>query len=148
MVRYPNNDFFFSLPLTKAFFIHKTGVLLGIPFLETDPFWTTTLNMDIEFKTISAMVKLYCRKNHVRGNRLCDECSRLLEYARQRIDKCPFGTEKPVCNRCTVHCYKPEMREKAKEIMRYAGPRMLKRHPLLAIRHLVRSRRYSGIRSK
>lgn len=105
--------------------------------------------MDWEFKTIAAMVHMYCKGRHCRQSGLCDECAELLDYARQRIDMCPFGSEKPVCNTCRVHCYKPAMREKAKEVMRYSGPRMMYRHPFLAIRHLIRSRRYSsGIRSK
>jgi hypothetical protein len=29
------------------------------------------------------------------------------------------------------------MREKIKEVMRYAGPRLIYRHPILAIRHLL-----------
>jgi hypothetical protein len=40
------------------------------------------------------------------------------------------------------------MRAQVKEVMRYAGPRMLWKHPALAVRHLIRSRRYSGNRSK
>lgn len=102
--------------------------------------------MNQELKTIQAMVRIYCRNNH--DAVLCDECRGLLDYAAQRIEKCPFGVEKPTCENCTIHCYKPEMREKVKQVMRYSGPRMLTRHPVLAIRHLIRSKRYSGMRSK
>ncbi|MDZ8119396.1 nitrous oxide-stimulated promoter family protein [Pontiella agarivorans] len=102
--------------------------------------------MNPEFRTIEAMVRLYCRKNH--GKNGCPECRALLDYARMRIEKCPFGTEKPTCENCTVHCYKSEMRERVKKVMRFSGPRMLMHHPVLAIRHLIRSKRYSGSRSK
>lgn len=102
--------------------------------------------MNPEFKTIKTMVWLYCSKRH--GEPLCLDCEELLEYARLRIEKCPFGAEKPTCENCTVHCYKPAMRERVKEVMRFSGPRMLTRHPVLALRHLIRSKLYSGRRSK
>lgn len=94
-----------------------------------------------EVKTIRAMVRIYCRDRHGRRESLCEECSRLAAYAEKRLDKCPFGEDKPVCNRCTVHCYSPKMREQVRVVMRYAGPRMLWRHPLLAIGHLLDGRR-------
>jgi hypothetical protein len=33
------------------------------------------------------------------------------------------------------------MRERVREVMRYSGPRMLTRHPVLAVAHLVDGRR-------
>lgn len=81
------------------------------------------------------MIRLYCRK--AEGNRqLCRECRELLEYACARLDHCPFGEGKTACKSCRVHCYKPEMRQRMKLVMRYAGPRMIIYHPLAALRHL------------
>lgn len=62
-------------------------------------------------------------------------------YADKRLDKCVFGEEKPACKQCPVHCYQPAKREEMKRIMRWAGPRMLWRHPILTIRHLIDDRR-------
>lgn len=104
--------------------------------------------MNLEFKTIRAMVRLYCRAHHHPDSAGCSECSELLDYAGLRIQKCPFGMDKPACNKCTVHCYTPEMRDRVKAVMRYAGPRMLFLHPVLAFRHLIRSEHHSGKRSK
>jgi hypothetical protein len=54
--------------------------------------------------------------------------------------------DKPVCNQCAVHCYRPAMREQVRAVMRFAGPRMVWSHPVLAVRHLIRSRRnYSAL---
>jgi hypothetical protein len=64
-----------------------------------------------------------------------------MDYARVRLDTCRYGTEKPTCATCPTHCYKPVMRERVREVMRYSGPRMLKRHPVLAVAHLVDGRR-------
>ncbi len=89
-----------------------------------------------ELKTVEAMIGLYCSGIHGEKT-LCSECSDLLEYARSRLEKCPYGKDKPACARCPVHCYRPPMREKIRAVMRYAGPRMIYRHPLLALRHML-----------
>ena len=95
-----------------------------------------------EFRTISKMVGIYCRDHHGGSARsLCSDCHDFLAYAERRLDKCPYGDDKPTCANCPIHCYKPVQRELAREIMRYAGPRMMLRHPLLAISHLIDGRR-------
>ena len=90
-----------------------------------------------EEKTIAAMVGLYCRDHHDTKAELCAECNTLLAYARKRLEHCPYQERKSTCAKCPIHCYKPEMREKVQTVMRYAGPRMLLRHPLLAVFHLI-----------
>lgn len=94
------------------------------------------IDLSQERDTLQAMIRLYCRQNHT-PDPLCKECSQIWSYAEERLEKCPFGFEKPTCQNCTVHCYKPEMRQRIKEIMRYAGPRMIWHHPVMAIRHLI-----------
>jgi hypothetical protein len=83
------------------------------------------------------MIRLYCYGLHGTEVELCAECWELQEYARQKLDDCSFREEKPTCNQCIVHCYSVEMRKKIKDVMRYAGPRMLPRHPILAVRHFI-----------
>jgi len=94
-----------------------------------------------EVRTIEAMIELYCHDIHNMKSGLCPECSKLLEYVRSRLDKCPFKVDKPVCAKCPVHCYKPDMREKIRLVMKYSGPRMLRRHPFLALAHLIKGMR-------
>ena len=102
--------------------------------------------LDREKKTIRAMIAIYCRGNHRVSTvykrllpnareHLCAECEALLEYALARLDRCPFGGGKPPCAKCTVHCYKPSLRRQVQAVMRYSGPRMLWRHPILALYH-------------
>ena len=70
-------------------------------------------------------MRRYCRGVHgTRGGELCPECEALLEYAKQRRQRCPHGDNKPVCSICRIHCYKPEMRQQMRAVMRYAGPRI------------------------
>ncbi len=90
-----------------------------------------------EEKTIAAMIELYCCAHHATTDALCTECDALLAYARARLRRCPYQECKPTCVKCPVHCYKPEMRDRVRAVMRYAGPRMLLRHPLLAVLHLI-----------
>jgi flavodoxin len=95
-----------------------------------------------EKRTIDKMVHVYCKGNHkTKGNQLCAECSEFLAYALLRLDKCPFQEEKSTCGKCLVHCYQPQMREKAKKVMRYSGPRLLLRAPGLALHHVFDGRK-------
>lgn len=94
-----------------------------------------------EGKTIRAMVRIYCRAQHGSGKReLCQSCREIVDYAEKRLAHCPFNENKPTCGNCTVHCYKPVFREQIRRIMRFAGPRMLWHHPLMAFRHLLDGR--------
>ena len=92
-----------------------------------------------EVVTLQRMLEIGCRDHHTRpaGAELCVPCQTLLDYATARLRHCPWGDSKPQCTRCTIHCYRALEREQAREVMRYAGPRMLWRHPLLAIRHIL-----------
>jgi hypothetical protein len=92
--------------------------------------------MERERRTIEAMFGIYCHAQHGDRDGLCDECQELLDYARARLDRCPFRADKPTCARCPVHCYRPAMRAQIITVMRYAGPRMFFRHPGLAVQHL------------
>jgi hypothetical protein len=92
-------------------------------------------------KTIDAMIGMYCRGHHHGERSLCPDCARLRNYAARRLERCIFGDEKPNCADCAVHCYRAEMREQIRIVMRWAGPRMALRHPLLTIAHILAERR-------
>lgn len=96
-----------------------------------------------EERTVALMIGIYCRGVHGEKRGLCGECSSLLAYARERLARCPLRPEKPVCAKCRIHCYRPEMRRRIRRVMRYAGPRIILRHPLLGLRYL-RSKLGSG----
>lgn len=100
----------------------------------------TQTKREREKETVSLMISLYCRKNHG-GKVLCPDCAALATYARQRSDKCPFMETKTFCSNCKVHCYKPDMREQIRAVMRFSGPRMLLYHPVMAIRHMIETKK-------
>ena len=90
-----------------------------------------------EKNTIRAMIVIYCRDKHATKGSLCPNCEELMSYAKARLTKCPLQEAKTTCAKCPVHCYKPVMRDKVKDVMRYAGPRMTFKHPVLALFHFV-----------
>jgi hypothetical protein len=113
---------------------------------------------------MSVMVALYCRDHHgvspgpsvvaprsgrawTRQRRgLCADCESLVAYADQRVAECRFGRSKPACSRCAVHCFRHGMRQHIRAVMRYSGPRMIMRHPILALAHLIDT--WREVRSK
>jgi len=111
-----------------------------------------------EKNDISAMIELYCKDNHkAKKNKkeasgikaechlcktnahLCKECESLLEYAKNCLEKCPFKEEKPLCSKCSIHCYSKHFRKQIIKVMRYSGPRILYYKPSVAIRHLTKT---------
>ena len=88
------------------------------------------------------MIQVFCRARHGGGPTLCADCAALLRYTEARLSHCPFLAGKPTCAQCPVHCYAPQQREQIRTVMRYAGPRMLWRHPVLALGHLLDTRRH------
>ena len=92
--------------------------------------------LDRERDTVATMVRMYCAGVH--GSTMpCPDCRDLIDYAVSRIGSCPFGEGKPRCDRCERHCYRGDMRDRMRAVMRYSGPRMIVRHPVMAIRHLL-----------
>ncbi len=97
-----------------------------------------------EVKTIKIMTDIYCH-GHAHGHSqsedlaLCEKCQDFLDYATKRLACCPYGAKKPVCKKCKIHCFQKDYKSKAKEIMSYAGPRLLWKHPILACRHIAAS---------
>jgi MinD superfamily P-loop ATPase len=101
-----------------------------------------------EKKTVAAMVRIYCAEHQDGAGALCGTCAALQRYAHARLDACPYGADKPTCQACPIHCYKPAEREAMREVMRFAGPRMMLRHPWLSIVHLWKERFHRAPRGR
>lgn len=97
--------------------------------------------IEYEQHIVHRMLLIYCKRNHNSKNSLCETCVELKNYAFLRLEKCKFGNQKPACKACPVHCYKPEMREKIREVMRFSGPRMAWYYPVDSIKHLFHQRK-------
>jgi hypothetical protein len=99
-------------------------------------------NIEREISTVNTMIEIYCRDNHRnQAEHPCPECRELMAYAERHTRACPRGESKGDCGSCTIHCYKPEMRERIRAAMRYSGPRMTLSHPVLTAYHLASKRK-------
>lgn len=96
-----------------------------------------TDRLEREAKTVSAMIKIYCTDHHGLKVKDCESCSELENYALDRLQHCPYEEGKTSCKNCPIHCYKPTIKEEIKQVMRYSGPRMMLRHPVLTVYHFI-----------
>ncbi|MHB8056469.1 MAG: nitrous oxide-stimulated promoter family protein [Desulfuromonadaceae bacterium] len=93
-----------------------------------------------DIRLIGKFVEVYCSGKHHAAARvsitlpadlgarsLCQECGSFLEYAVAKRLKCPLEAEKPTCKHCCIHCYDQLHREKVRQIMSYAGRKLLMR---------------------
>jgi hypothetical protein len=96
---------------------------------------------NININTVKAMIFMYCVATHKTKNKskqgICKSCLELEKYSLNKLEKCPYGINKPNCSKCPVHCYSEEMRAKIQVIMRYSGPRMIYKHPLLSVFYIM-----------
>ena len=104
-----------------------------------------TNRIEREKQIVQKMIAIYCR-HHLKQaptaegtgpeKSTAEEYQQLAEYACQRLDHCRFGEKKPVCEKCTVHCYATKERQQIKEVMRWVGPRMMLYSPKDALFHV------------
>jgi hypothetical protein len=126
--------------------LHSTGItdfgedvrMSGVP-REFQGMLLTTPRLRREQNTVEAMLTIWCEAHvlHIKSpsDELCGGCEALLDYASYQLFKCPYGDEKPVCKKCSVRCYSTLRRGQMRDVMRFAGPRMLLKHPVLAFHH-------------
>jgi hypothetical protein len=91
-----------------------------------------------EKETLKLMIKLYC-KHKLKTDTLPQAYQELTDYACLRLERCRWGDQKPNCHQCKVHCYSPDRREQVREVMKWAGPRMILYAPWKAVKYLINS---------
>lgn len=123
-----------------------------------------SLSQERDRKTIEAIGAIYCRAHHSKNpqgankklkeqgasspatstsathSQLCPQCAEVVEYAMARTKRCPNNHEGN-CADCEIHCFNGSMRERVKQMMAYAAPRMLVRHPIMTVRYLRKKAR-------
>lgn len=91
---------------------------------------TKAKRIEKDAKILKKFIKVYCHNIHSEymknENGYCKECFELLNFALLRNVKCQLDP-KPKCKDCKIHCYKPEMRKKIKEVMKFSGIYFIKR---------------------
>ena len=90
-------------------------------------------------ETLYAMGRIFCRAHHAQAPKndrgVCEQCDETVRYSLERTAKCPHQ-HKGNCKDCSIHCHKPEMRARIREIMAYGAPRMTYQHPIMTGRYL------------
>ena len=112
------------------------------------PMETLTKHQKKDIRLIGKFVEVYCAGKHRDAERspialptglgecnLCPECASFLEYSVSKRLKCPLEAEKPSCKHCRIHCYGKDQREKMREIMAYAGRKLMMRGRLDYVWH-------------
>lgn len=89
-----------------------------------------------EQRIANTMIDLYCRDVH-RGETICANCAALKNMVHLKLAHCKFAENKPSCRNCPTHCWSGDKRGQIQVVMRYAGPRMLIHHPILAFVHIM-----------
>jgi hypothetical protein len=104
-------------------------------------------SIDEDLKVLAQFIDIYCDNNHKSSRKkevsvyetnvsLCQDCKELLDYASIRREVCPLDP-KPTCKNCHIHCYKPELREKIRKVMRFSGIYLIKRGRIDLILHYL-----------
>jgi len=106
-----------------------------------------------DLRILAQFTSVYCKVHHRDAERVpldagrrgidklkvdkypvCTECRDFLHYAVERRLRCPLDP-RPVCKHCQVHCYKPEYRQKVREVMRFSGKYLMLRGRLDLLWH-------------
>jgi hypothetical protein len=107
-----------------------------------------------DISTLARFVTLYCRSHHEERTpfefkapglenlfkkpfELCAECAKLLKYGLTMRLLCP-QEPKPMCKKCPDPCYRPEYRDKIREVMRFSGIYLVKRGRVDLMYHYFR----------
>lgn len=109
---------------------------------------TLTKHQKKDIRLIGKFVEVYCAGKHgdvareiftlpdgAGERKFCRECYSFMGYAIAKRMKCPLEAEKPSCKHCRIHCYASEQRKKVREIMGYAGRKLMLRGRLDYIWH-------------
>ena len=93
-----------------------------------------------EKETIRKMFGIYCHSHHgTDGDKLCAKCNALLATVFTKINRCPYGITKPICERCEIPCFGESATKEFREIMSSSTRKMFLKHPMMAVRHKLAS---------
>lgn len=83
---------------------------------------------------------VYCHKHHnTSGEKLCPKCTALLATVMTKINRCPYGITKPICDRCEISCFGTNQTKEFQKIMTSVSKGMFLRHPMMSIKHKMAS---------
>jgi hypothetical protein len=94
-----------------------------------------------EKENIKKTFGVYCHSHHkTNGDKaLCPKCTALLATAMLKINRCPYGITKPICERCERPCFGDKQTKEFREIMKSTQRKMFFKHPIMTIKHKLKS---------
>ncbi len=97
-------------------------------------------NIPKEKANIKKTFAVYCHSNHNTPNdKLCPKCTALLATVMTKMNKCPYGITKPICDRCDRQCFGLTQNKEFNKIMNGTQKRMLLKHPVMTVKHKLAS---------
>ena len=84
---------------------------------------------------------VYCQSHHkpTGGKTLCPKCTAVLATVMLKINRCPYGITKLICERCEIPCFGKKQTEEFREIMSSSQRRMFFKHPIMTVKHKIQS---------
>ncbi|MDY4882950.1 MAG: nitrous oxide-stimulated promoter family protein, partial [Anaerovibrio sp.] len=83
---------------------------------------------------------VYCNKHHsTKGEKLCPKCTALLATVMTKINRCPYGITKPICDRCERQCFGKAQNTEFMKIMTSSSKGMFLKHPMMTMKHKMAS---------
>ena len=96
--------------------------------------------MPREKATIKKTFGVYCHKHHhTNGDKMCPKCTALLATIMTKMNRCPYGITKPICDRCEIQCFGAAQNKEFMKIMGSTTASMWMRHPIMAMKHKMAS---------
>ena len=97
-------------------------------------------NVPKEKENIRKTFAAYCNANHgTEGGKLCPKCTALLTQVMLKIQRCPYGIGKPLCDLCETSCLGEDVTKNFRETMQGGRKKMRLSHPLQVVRHKLAS---------
>lgn len=95
-------------------------------------------NLLTEKENIRKTFGAYCNANHeTTDNKLCSKCTALLTTVMLKIQRCPYGAGKPICDKCETPCFGEVATNNFLEVMQAGQKKMRFKHPIMAIKHKI-----------
>ncbi|MBQ9488105.1 MAG: nitrous oxide-stimulated promoter family protein [Selenomonadaceae bacterium] len=97
-------------------------------------------NVPKEKENIRKTFGVYCNSNHgTSDGKLCPKCTALLTTVMLKIQRCPYGISKPVCDNCETPCFGEDATNNFLDVMKSERKKMFLAHPLMTIKHKIAS---------
>lgn len=95
-------------------------------------------NVPKEKINIKKTLGVYCNEKHgTKDGKLCPKCTAMLATILPKMNRCRYGSTKPICDRCDDMCFGAEYNRIFMEAMTSNGKKMFVKHPIMTIKHKV-----------